>query len=72
MKLTAVEQLVIRRKRKYHRYWQAAPDWFWLRKLLGKVAGLVWHVARRHPISAREDLEALVSIAMNWMERGVL
>ena len=69
MRVSAVEELVIKRKRKSKNYWRDKSEWYWLRKLLGKLAGLTWYTARRHPFLTREELEQIASICMNWLER---
>ncbi len=70
MKVTAVEELVIKRKRRYKEHWRGASDWYWLRRLLEEVFELVAALLRLHKDSPLHELEQIASICMNWMERG--
>lgn len=69
MRITAVEELVIRRKRHYKHYWRDAPDWYWLWRLLQELAELTGALLRIHSHSPRHELEQIASISMNWMEK---
>lgn len=69
MKITAVEELVIRRKRRYKHRWRDASDWYWLWKLFQKMMGLIAVKLGIHDESAPYMLEQIASISMNWIEK---
>ena len=70
MRLSAVEELVISRKRRYKSYWRAKADWYWLYRLLQEMAELIGSLLRIHKDSPRHELEQIASICMNWLEKG--
>jgi len=69
MRLSLVEELTIRRKRRYKNYWRDKSDWYWLYRLLQEVAELTGSLLGIHKDSPRHELEQIASICMNWIER---
>lgn len=69
MKITAVEELVIRRKRRYKSYWRDASDWYWLWRLFQEMLELVGVLLGIHGDPASHELGQIASICMNWMEK---
>lgn len=72
MKLTMVEELVIRRKRKYAHYWGEASNWYRLRRLFEEFIELTLCLVGLHEGPVRHELEQIASEAMNWMEQDNL
>ncbi len=70
MRLSVVEELVIKQKRRYKNYWRDKSEWYWLYKLLFEIRELVSALLGIHKRSVRYELEQIASICMNWMEKG--
>ena len=69
MRITAVEELVIRRKRRYKSYWRDASDWYWLWRLLQEMLELVGVLLGIHDDPVSHKLAQIASICINWMEK---
>lgn len=69
MRITAVEELVIRRKRRYKNYKNYESDWRRLLRLLEEVAELIGSLIGIHKDPVSHELGQIASICMNWMEK---
>jgi len=69
MRITAVEELVIRRRRRHKHYWCDASDWYWLWRLFQEMIELVAALLGIHKDTVSHELEQIASISMNWIEK---
>ena len=69
MRVSLVEELVIKQKRKYKNFWRDKSEWYWLYRLLLEVRELISALLGVHKDPVRHELEQIAAICMNWLER---
>jgi len=62
VRLTATEELVIRRKRRRKNYWRDASDWFWLWRLSEEIIELILALLGFHEDTPSHELEQIAAM----------